>query len=117
MKEIGFIGAYDKIDLVIYIAKILTTLGKKILIVDSTRLQKARYVVPVIKPTVKYITEFEEMDIAVGFTDIEDIKRYLGLSDEQQFEYDYIFVDTDNSEGVENFNLEQARQKLLCNFC
>ena len=29
MKKIGFIGAYDKIDLVIYIAKILTVLGKK----------------------------------------------------------------------------------------
>ena len=26
MKKIGFIGAYDKTDLIIYIAKILTTL-------------------------------------------------------------------------------------------
>ena len=29
MKKIGFIGAYDKIDLIIYIAKILTVLKKK----------------------------------------------------------------------------------------
>lgn len=29
MKKIGFIGAYDKIDLIIYVAKILTTLDKK----------------------------------------------------------------------------------------
>ena len=29
MKKIGFIGAYDKTDLIIYIAKILTTLKKK----------------------------------------------------------------------------------------
>ena len=31
MKKIGFIGAYDKTDLIIYIAKILTTLKKKVL--------------------------------------------------------------------------------------
>ena len=48
MKKIGFIGAYDKIDLIIYIAKILTTLGKKVLVVDATINQKARYVVTVI---------------------------------------------------------------------
>lgn len=29
MKKIGFIGAYDKTDLIIYIAKILTTLKRK----------------------------------------------------------------------------------------
>lgn len=36
MKKIGFIGAYDKADLIIYIAKILTTLGKKVLVIDTT---------------------------------------------------------------------------------
>ena len=28
MKKIGFIGAYDKTDLILYVAKILTTLTK-----------------------------------------------------------------------------------------
>ena len=41
MKKIGFIGAYDKIDLILYIAKLLRALGKKIMIVDATILQKA----------------------------------------------------------------------------
>ena len=78
MKKIGFIGAYDKTDLILYVAKILTTLKHKVLIIDSTDNQKARYVVPVINPTMKYITEFEEIDIAVGFENISDIKKYLG---------------------------------------
>ena len=51
--KIGFIGAYDKTDLIIYIAKILTTLKKKVLVIDATTKQKARYVVPVINPTKK----------------------------------------------------------------
>ncbi len=108
MKKIGFIGAYDKIDLVIYIAKILTTLGKKVLVVDATTNQKARYVVPAINPTKMYVTEYEEIDIAVGFPNIEDIKKYLGLLEKQELEYDIILVDTDNIEGFNNFSLREA---------
>lgn len=42
MKKIGFIGAYDKIDLIIYVAKILTTLKQKVLVVDSTIVRKSK---------------------------------------------------------------------------
>lgn len=108
MKKIGFIGAYDKIDLIIYIAKILVTLGKKVLVVDATIKQKARYVVPVINPSKAYITEYEEIDIAVGFSNYEDINRYLGVSETKELEYDYIFVDTDNYQGIENYKLNES---------
>lgn len=113
MKKIGFIGAYDKTDLIIYIAKILTTLDKKVLIIDSTVNQKARYVVPVINPTSMYVTEYEEIDIAVGFSNIEDIKKYLGLSENQDLEYDIIMVDTDNIEGFNNFSLQEAQKNYF----
>lgn len=108
MKKIGFIGAYDKIDLIIYIAKILTVLEKKVLVVDDTTNQKARYVIPVINPSKTYVTEYEEIDIAVGFKDIDDIKSYLGISEEQEMEYDYIFIDTDNNDGINNYKLEES---------
>lgn len=113
MKKIGFIGAYDKTDLIIYIAKILTTLDKKVLIIDSTVNQKARYVVPVINPTSMYVTEYEEIDIAVGFDKIEDIKKYLGLSENQELEYDIVLVDTDNIEGFNNFSLQEAQKNYF----
>lgn len=113
MKKIGFIGVYDKTDLIIYIGKILTTLHKKVLIIDATTNQKARYVVPVINPTTMYVTEYEEIDIAVGFSNIEDIKRYLGLSEEQNLEYDFIFVDTDNTKGFYDFNLQEAQKNYF----
>ena len=80
MKEVGFIGAFDKTDLIIYIAKILTVLGQKVLIADTTITQKAKYVVPALNPTLSYITEFEEIDIAVGFKNIEGIADYTNRS-------------------------------------
>ena len=113
MKKIGFIGAYDKTDLMLYVAKIITTLKKKVLIIDATTTQKAKYVVPVINPTMKYVTEYEEIDIAVGFSNMEDIKKYLGISEEQPLEYDMIFVDTDNIEGFNNFHLEEAEKNYF----
>lgn len=108
MKKIGFIGAYDKIDLIVYIAKILTLLDKKVLVMDATINQKARYVVPAINPAMKYITDFEDIDIAVGFSSIEDIKNYLGIPQGQEMEYDIVLIDTDNPQGVINFKLEIA---------
>lgn len=108
MKKVGFIGAYDKTDLIIYGAKILTALNKSVLIVDATTTQKSRYVVPAINPTVKYVTEYEEIDIAVGFSGIEDIKEYLGVSEMQKLEYDIVLIDTDTQEGFENYNLQES---------
>ena len=113
MKKIGFIGAYDKTDLILYVAKILTVLDKKVLVIDTTTNQKARYIVPVINPTLKYVTEFEEIDIAVGFENIPDIKKYLGLAEEQEMEYDVILVDTDNFEGFKSFGLEDANKNYF----
>ena len=103
MKKVGFIGAYDKIDLIIYVAKILTTLNKKVLVIDATTIQKARYVVPAINPTITYVTEYEGIDIAVGFQNIQDIKRYLGISEKQELEYDIVLIDTDNIESFKSF--------------
>ena len=45
MKKVGFIGTYDKTDLILNIAKILTTMKKKVIVVDLTLTQKAKYVV------------------------------------------------------------------------
>ena len=40
MKKIGFIGAYDKTDVILSVAKVLTMAGKKVLIMDNTIIQK-----------------------------------------------------------------------------
>ena len=95
MEKVGFVGGYDKTDLIIYTAKILTELGNKVIIIDTTQKQKTRYVVPAINPTVSYVTEFEKIDVAVGFKDLKSIKSYLGENDEE-FSYDYALIDIDD---------------------
>lgn len=107
MKKVGFIGAYDKTDMILNIAKILTVMGQRVLMIDSTIMQKAKYVVPAINPTLTYITDFEDIDVAVGFNNLERIKGYLGL-EEEELPYDIILVDADTIEKIEGFNLLEA---------
>ncbi|CDB31661.1 putative uncharacterized protein [Clostridium sp. CAG:575] len=106
MRKIGFIGAYDKTDMLLNIAKILTTMSKKVLIIDSTINQKAKYVVPTINPTISYVTFFEDIDVAVGFNTLEDIERYLGAR--ETLPYDIVLIDADTEERIRQFNLFDA---------
>ena len=113
MQTIGFIGAYDKTDLILYLAKILTTLNYKVLIVDSTITQKARYIVPAINPTKKYITEFERIDVAIGFDSFLDIKNYIGLNDVVPLDYDIALVDIDSAQNLERFNAQNNEKNYF----
>lgn len=113
MKKIGFIGAYDKTDLLLNLAKILTVMNNRVLIIDSSLMQKAKYVVPVINPTVTYITTFEDFDVAVGFNSLKQIKGYLGYSENEDLPYDIVLVDSDTEERIENFELINAEKNYF----
>ena len=113
MKTISFIGAYDKTDLLLYLAKIFTTMGKKVLIIDTTILQKAKYIVPVISPAKAYVTSYEDIDIAVGLYNYSSIKSYLGLPEHAVLTYDYIFIDVDSIEEMRNFNISETNKKYF----
>ena len=108
MKKIGFIGAYDKTDVILSIAKVLTMAGKQVLVMDNTITQKCKYVVPVINPTKSYVTSYEGIDVAVGLESIENLRQYMGLDENEKLEYDYMIVDTDSFQGVLNFGLQGA---------
>lgn len=113
MKKIGFIGAYDKTDFIMYVAKILVEMGKKVLLVDGTITQKAKYIVPVIRPSKTYVTQFEGIDVAVGFENFENIKQYLALPQVIELDYDIALVDLDTTDGVEKFELEEFEQNYF----
>lgn len=117
MKKIGFIGAYDKSDFIMHVAKVLEQLGHSVLVIDTCIMQKTKYIVPSINPTKSYITNFENIDFAIGFESWEDIEKYLGIkfdtNDEKKEEdskttYDYILIDVDDTKMFENFNIRQA---------
>lgn len=104
MKTVGFIGGYDKLNLVLYVARILTLANKKVLVIDATTLQKTKYVIPAISPTQSYITEFEGFEVAVGFKSLDMIKDYLGVD---RLDYDIALLDIDNQTMAENFDIER----------
>lgn len=112
MEKIGFIGAYDKTDIIIYIAKILTVLGKRVIVIDSTLNQKAKYIVPVINPTKSYVTQYENFDVAVGFENFEAIEGYLGI-DKIDNLYDIALIDTDSSKVFNNFEMQHATKNYF----
>ena len=108
MRKISFIGSYDKIDLILYIAKILVATDKKVLVIDSTINQKAKYIVPVIKPTKAYVTDFEDIDVAVGFSNFNEIKEYLGMPIHAELPYDIALIYIDSYESIINFGIDNS---------
>ena len=111
MKVIGFIGAYDKTDLLFNLAKIITEMKNRVLLIDSTINQKAKYVVPAINPTISYITSFEDIDIAIGFETMEQIKEYLGTTAE--IPYDVLLIDVDTTDRIMKLQLENANKNYF----
>ncbi len=105
MKKVGFIGAFEKTDLIIYLAKVLTEAKKRVLVIDTTILQKARYIVPSISPTKIYVTDYEGIDVAVGFEDFESVSRYLGNIEN---DYDIMLIDIDSAEVLDLFGLASS---------
>lgn len=102
MRKIGFIGAFEKTDLIIYTARILSELGLRILMIDTTVLQKARYIIPYIAPTKFYVTEYEGIDVAVGFENLESLNNYMGNIEN---DYDIVLVDVDSYEKFDAFEI------------
>ena len=110
MEKINFIGAYDKTDSIMYIAKILTGMKKKVIIVDATITQKSKYVIPTVENKNEYITNYSNIDFAIGFTNYNDIKTYLGMPQSAAFTYDYMLIDIDNSDLLNNFDVYSSKK-------
>lgn len=113
MEKINFIGAYDKTDSIMYIAKILTEMKKKVIIVDATITQKTKYVIPTIDSRSQYIANYANIDFAIGFTNYNDIKTYLGMPQSAAFTYDYMLIDIDNSDLLNNFDVYSSKKNYF----
>ena len=113
MEKINFIGAYDKTDSIMYIAKILTEMKKKVIIVDATKTKKTKYVIPTIDNRSEYIANYANIDFAIGFTNYNDIKTYLGMPQSAAFTYDYMLIDIDNSDLLNNFDVYSSKKNYF----
>lgn len=108
MKVVNFIGYTDKTEIMLYVAKIVQSMGNKVLYIDSITSQKCRYIIPTIEYEDKYVTTFEDIDIAIGFNSKKEIVDYLDSYNEDFNNYDYIFIDTNSEEMCKEYDVVNA---------
>ena len=116
MKKLCFVGGMDKLDIIKYVATIIrgaTMEQKSCLIVDFTEIQKTRYLIPSIEITKpekgqKYITTEAKVDIAVGYSNYNELVQegILGNISDTGKKYDFVFFDVDNKEALASIPLD-----------
>lgn len=116
MKKLCFVGGMDKLDIIKYVATIIrgaTMEQKSCLIVDFTEIQKTRYLIPSIEITKpekgqKYITTEAKVDIAVGYSNYNELVQegILGNMSDSGKKYDFVFFDVDNKEALASIPLD-----------
>lgn len=116
MKKLCFVGGMDKLDIIKYVATIIrgaTMEQKSCLIVDFTEIQKTRYLIPSIEITKpekgqKYITTEAKVDIAVGYSNYNELVQegILGNMSDTGKKYDFVFFDVDNKEALASIPLD-----------
>lgn len=113
MRSVGFIGKTEKTDVVLYIAKMISAMGSKVIFIDATSTQKTRYTVPYIdigNVQDQYVTEFDGVEVAVGFNNILELKKYLLSKGEDFSEFEYVLIDTDVEEMCEEYDIKSANK-------
>lgn len=117
MKKYVFIGAYDKTDMLLYVAKILTLMGQKVILIDTTILKKSRYIVPTMIEEKQYMTTYEDIDVAIGFDSFESIKHYQRKTLGQEMQYDIALLDIDRAIAYQKFGIvEKDRHFFVTSF-
>lgn len=113
-KIIGLIGYVNKSDFIINLAKVLTIMEKRVLVIDATIENRLKYTLPTIENDKQaYITSFDEVDYAVGFAANEEITKYLSYDENQIPAYDYILMDIDNALSLEKFKVDTLNSIYL----
>ncbi len=113
MKSIGFVGEMDKTGMLLCVGKMIASLGSKVILVDATKAQKTRYVIPLImenETQEQYITQHDGLDVAVGFGNILELKKHLLSKGEDFSEYEYILIDSDVEEMCEEYDIKSANK-------
>lgn len=109
MEQVGFLGSYDKKDLLLNIGKVLVSLNYRVLIVDATLMQRLKYIVPNVSSnnSITYISEYQGVEVALGFMNLMSIGQYLGTN---ELPYDFVLIDTDNAQTMNSFMIPRLRK-------
>ena len=112
MKSIGFISQMDDDGIVLCIARLVAQFGKKVVVVDATRQQRTRYTVEGItsRTVEQYVNKHDCVDIAVGFSNILELKKWFVTKGEDFNDYEYVFIMTNREEMCEEYDLKSANE-------
>ncbi|MFS0841353.1 hypothetical protein [Paenibacillus sp. 1P03SA] len=114
MKRILFIGACEKADLLLYISKLLSTADQKVLLVDGTLSKKYGYSISQIDEEDR-LTEFDGFDVALGFSNQDELQMYFDEKNENLTSYDFILIDSDDVQNVNHWD-ELDQQVAVTSF-
>lgn len=113
MRAIGMYGYVDKYDLVMAVAKTITIMGRSVLVVDATSDNKYKYIVPSISNDIKYVTQYGEVDFAMGFNSYEDLIQYMNEHGIDIEKYSYVIFDVENVDKYKAFSSKQMDKSYL----
>lgn len=97
MKLMQFIGTRNKTDFVLYFSHVLTSLEKRVLVVDNTRNEWYRHGYARLKDDQR-LFDFQGIDLLCGTTNWLEIEEALQQAGETTVSYDVIITDVDNTE-------------------
>ncbi len=104
MQVIGMYGYVDKYDFVIAVAKTLNIMDRSALVIDATADKKYKYIIPAIENKDKYITQYAEVDFAIGFDSYQEVEEYMQEKNIDINLYSYVIIDIENAQMYEKFN-------------
>lgn len=110
MKSVGFISHMSDDGIVLCIARLVAQFGKKVVVIDATKQQRTRYTVEGItsRTVEQYVNKHDCVDIAVGFNNILELKKWFVTKGEDFNDYEYVFIMTDREEMCEEYDLKSA---------
>ncbi len=114
MQVIGLIGYVDKYDFAMNLAKAINVMDKSVLVVDATLDRKLKYIVPALNNMGRaYITQYSDIDFAVGFDSIRDVESYAGEQGVDINKYDFVIIDMDSARSYELFRTKGVDKKYF----
>lgn len=111
MKSIGFVGQMENNGLVLCVARLINAFGKRVIYIDATNSQRTRYTVPAILSASKqeqYVVQYDNVEVAVGFNNILELKKYMFTKGEDFNDFDYVLINTDREEMCEEYDIKNA---------
>ena len=108
MKYALFVGASDISDLLQYISKVITSSGRKALLVDATVERFIYYGTPIPDPKMKLI-EFEGFEVCSGYSTLSELET--SLSDNTR--YDHVIIHCSTPNFVNGDDLTKIENKYV----